>query len=92
MLFDTSDVVSGNDVIEELMSNVICLAIGEKARTIDSKAVMMPHIEFDIVYVIVFLASLVPFLMMSWWYRNTRKKVSELSEQLLMWLFISDCL
>ena len=74
MLFDTSDVVSGNDVIEELMSNVICLAIGEKARTIDSKAVMMPHIEFDIVYVIVFLASLVPFLMMSWWYRNTRKK------------------
>ena len=49
MLFDTSDVVSGNDV-------------------------MMPHIEFDIVYVIVFLASLVPFLMMSWWYRNTRKK------------------
>lgn len=74
MLFDTSDVVSGNDVIEELMSNVICLAIGEKARTIDSKAVMMPHIEFDIVYVIVFLASLVPFIMMSWWYRNTRKK------------------
>lgn len=74
MLFDTSDVVSGNDVIEELMSNVICLAIGEKARTIDSKAVMMPHIEFDIVYVIAFLASLVPFLMMSWWYRNTRKK------------------
>lgn len=74
MLFDTSDVVSGNDVIEELMSNVICLAIGEKARTIDSKAVMMPHIEFDIVYVIAFLASLVPFLMMSLWYRNTRKK------------------
>ena len=74
MLFDTSDVISGNDVIEELMSNVICLAIGEKARTIDSKAVMMPHIEFDIVYVIAFLASLVPFLMMSWWYRNTRKK------------------
>ncbi len=74
MLFDTSDVISGNDVIEELMSNVICLAIGEKARTIDSKAVMMPHIEFDIVYIIVFLASLVPFLMMSWWYRNTRKK------------------
>ena len=75
MLFDTSDVVSGNDVIEELMSNVICLAIGEKARTIDSKAVMMPHIEFDIVYVIVFLASLVPFLMMSWWYRNTKKGI-----------------
>ena len=74
MLFDTSDVISGNDVIEELMSNVICLAIGEKARTIDSKAVMMPHIEFDIVYVIAFFASLVPFLMMSWWYRNTRKK------------------
>ena len=51
MLFDTSDVISGNDVISELMSNVVCLAIGEKARTIDSKAVMMPHIEFDVVYV-----------------------------------------
>lgn len=73
MLFDTSDVISGNDVIEELMSNVVCLAIGEKARTIDSKAVMLPHIEFDIVYVIAFLASLVPMLLMSWWYRATRK-------------------
>lgn len=73
MLFDTSDVISGNDVIEELMSNVVCLAIGEKARTIDSKAVMMPHIEFDIVYVLVFLASLIPMMLMSWWYRTTRK-------------------
>lgn len=74
MLFDTSDVISGNDVIEELMSNVVCLAIGEKARTIDSKAVMLPHIEFDIIYVIAFFASLVPIFLMSWWYRSTRKK------------------
>ena len=74
MLFDTSDVISGNDVIPELMSNVVCLAIGEKARTIDSKAVMMPHIEFDVVYVIAFFASLLPMFMMSWWYRRTRNK------------------
>lgn len=74
MLFDTSDVISGNDVISELMSNVVCLAIGEKARTIDSKAVMMPHIEFDVVYVIAFFASLLPMFMMSWWYRRTRNK------------------
>ena len=74
MLFDTSDVISGNDVIFELMSNVVCLAIGEKARTIDSKAVMMPHIEFDVVYVIAFFASLLPMFMMSWWYRRTRNK------------------
>lgn len=74
MLFDTSDVISGNDVISELMSNVVCLAIGEKARTIDSKAVMMPHIEFDVVYVIAFFASLFPMFMMSWWYRRTRNK------------------
>lgn len=74
MFFDTSDVISGNDVISELMSNVVCLAIGEKARTIDSKAVMMPHIEFDVVYVIAFFASLLPMFMMSWWYRRTRNK------------------
>lgn len=74
ILFDTSDVISGNDVISELMSNVVCLAIGEKARTIDSKAVMMPHIEFDVVYVIAFFASLLPMFMMSWWYRRTRNK------------------
>ena len=74
MLFDTSDVISGNDVISELMSNVVCLAIGEKARTIDSKAVMMPHIEFDVVYVIAFFASLLPMFMMSWWYRRTKNK------------------
>lgn len=74
MLFDTSDVISGNDVISELMSNVVCLAIGEKARTIDSKAVMIPHIEFDVVYVIAFFASLLPMFMMSWWYRRTRNK------------------
>lgn len=74
MLFDTSDVISGNDVISEIMSNVVCLAIGEKARTIDSKAVMMPHIEFDVVYVIAFFASLLPMFMMSWWYRRTRNK------------------
>lgn len=74
MLFDTSDVISGNTVIQELMSNVVRLAIGEKARTIDSKAVMLPHIEFDIAYAVVFLASLVPMLLMSWWYRATRKK------------------
>ena len=74
MLFDTSDVISGNDVISELMSNGVCLAIGEKARTIDSKAVMMPHIEFDVVYVIAFFASLLPMFMMSWWYRRTRNK------------------
>lgn len=74
MLFDTSDVISGNNVISELMSNVVCLAIGEKARTIDSKAVMMPHIEFDIVYVIAFFASLLPLFMMSWWYRSTRNR------------------
>lgn len=79
MLFDTSDVVSGNDVIEELMSNVVRLAIGEKARTIDSKAVMLPHIEFDIVYVLAFLVSLIPMILMSWWYRATRKNGVEVA-------------
>lgn len=85
MLFDSSDIVAGDKLTEKISAGVACLLIGQKAETIDANKYLIPHIEVDLIYLLVLICAFIPMFTIRAWFKLTKNKRSILK-------VIADCI
>lgn len=74
ILCNSSDVISGNKLTEQMQAGVVHLVMGQKAKTIDAKKYLIPHIELDFIYLFIVLFAFMPLFTIGIWYRFTKNR------------------
>lgn len=85
MLFDSSDIVVGDKLTEKISAGVACLLIGQKTKPIDANKYLIPHIEVDLIYLLVLICAFIPMFTIGAWFKLTKNKRSILK-------LIGDCI
>ena len=76
MLFDSSDIVAGDKLTEKISAGVACLLIGQKTKPIDANKYLIPHIEVDLIYLLVLICAFIPMFTIGAWFKLTKNKRS----------------
>ena len=82
MLFNSADVLTAGDFINEIAAGIVSVVLGETGVGIDANSYFMTHIVVDAVYFIAFIFALLPILMIEVWIRISEEKL-----RILMFIF-----
>jgi CubicO group peptidase (beta-lactamase class C family) len=75
MLFDTTDSIAGNELIDELESGVCSLLAGTEAEDLDQGTYVTEHTWTDVGYIFCILAASTPIARIRRWRRKTRRRL-----------------